>query len=225
MAAQAENFYQLLQVAPEASLESIRQSFHAAALASHPDRQKLRQAKDPTASVLQNALESDASYSGSSVDVVTRSLNAENSSLSDASEHFHRVQLAWETLRDPDSRRAYDEQLRRAAEREKAQASVPINEEVFLEEMETGKSPGGDPEYTYPCRCGDCYCVEGEELLAASQHTHEPGNEGAKGHKAAASGTSGESHQVIVQCRSCSLHIRVHFREAELSNLMGDRFS
>lgn len=204
MASQAQSFYEILQVAPDAPLDSIRRNFHAAALALHPDRQKLAQHSQ---SVSKNSLTD--SYGVDSKDCPLP-------------EQFHQIQLAWETLRDPVSREIYNEQLRIATELAKAQAPVAINEEIALEEMDVAELEGVSGQkatvYSYPCRCGDCYSVDREELLSAIHNTFTPDLRPGQTDDTALSRTSRGLHSIVVQCGSCSLHIRIKFSQEELGD-------
>ena len=91
-------------------------------------------------------------------------------------EEFQAVQLAWETLRDPDRRAAYDRLLATAGAPRSAAAStqgptqgtrptppVHVWMEVALGDLELGVD---DDEgiYTYPCRCGEVFEVTEEDV-------------------------------------------------------------
>jgi curved DNA-binding protein CbpA len=205
MASQAGSFYELLQVAPDAPFDSIRRNFHAAALALHPDRQKLAQHSQ--------------SVSKKQIVNITDSYVVDSKDCP-LPEQFHQIQLAWETLRDPVSREIYDEQLRIATDLAKAQAPVAINEEIALEEMDVAELEGVSGQratvYSHPCRCGDCYSVDREELLSATHNTFTPDLRPGQNDDTALSRTSRGLHSIVVQCGSCSLYIRIQFSQVEL---------
>ena len=109
---------------------------------------------------------------------------------------FVAVNRAFETLSDPASRRAYDAALT------SRQRQVVVSDEIDLEDMdvEDAEAPGtgtatadegGGHEtiatrYSYPCRCGDRYELDAEDLHA-------------------------DFDFVDVPCASCSLFTRVRY--------------
>jgi diphthamide biosynthesis protein 4 len=77
---------------------------------------------------------------------------------------FVRVQRAWEVLRDPSARAAYDagRRERRAAAAARAAKLAVVAEEVPLAEMDAADGRGG--ERTYGCRCGDAFRLTAEDV-------------------------------------------------------------
>lgn len=65
---------------------------------------------------------------------------------------FLRLQFAWETLGDPDTRKEYDIRWK---ERCLVQ-DFPIHEEVLFSDFDFNVT---DRVYTYPCKCGDDFSV------------------------------------------------------------------
>lgn len=76
----------------------------------------------------------------------------------DDSDPFIKVQIAWETLRDETTRRAYDRDL---LSHSGAQYSGVVNAELDLDDMEVDDDKG---EWKYSCRCGGEYLVTESEL-------------------------------------------------------------
>jgi diphthamide biosynthesis protein 4 len=73
----------------------------------------------------------------------------------DAIKSFCEIQEAWEILRNPITRKEYDETLRQ-------RDSLPlIYEEVDLDDMLYSVTHS---QFSYPCRCGDQYYLSEEEL-------------------------------------------------------------
>eukprot|EP01126_Amoeba_proteus_P042375 TRINITY_DN4601_c0_g1_i3.p1 TRINITY_DN4601_c0_g1~~TRINITY_DN4601_c0_g1_i3.p1 ORF type:complete len:141 (-),score=14.23 TRINITY_DN4601_c0_g1_i3:121-543(-) len=79
---------------------------------------------------------------------------------------FQQVQGAWETLRDPVLRMAYDRNLKGTTLNEK-----PVNEEVDLGDM----TPLDEGTWFYPCRCGEFYTITTREMENSVHVTPCPG--------------------------------------------------
>jgi len=100
---------------------------------------------------------------------------------------FIKVQKAWETLRDDERRREYDNLLQGTS----VEASLNLVEQfqrsqliistvVNTDEMDWNQQ---ESMWTYGCRCGDVFCVSEHDL------DHGP---------------------VIVPCQGCSLGLEIH---------------
>ena len=116
---------------------------------------------------------------------LSRALHPDKNPSADAKPRFEAVLAAWDTLRDPGARAAYDRERAEARQRELAAAAAPVWAEVAVSAMELGEASDEDepaPCYSYRCRCGDAF-----EVLAAEL------DEGCE----------------LVPCRGCSLQIRV----------------
>jgi diphthamide biosynthesis protein 4 len=74
---------------------------------------------------------------------------------SEDTKHFCDIQYAWEILRDPVTRKNYDETLRQS------ECMPLIHEEVDLDDMVYSAK---DHVFLHPCRCGDCYYLTEAEL-------------------------------------------------------------
>jgi curved DNA-binding protein CbpA len=124
------------------------------------------------------------------------------------------IQAAWDVLRAPDSRAAYDEGWERQRDEE---VEGFIAEEVRVAEMEEEGGGEGRKEgwLLYPCRCGDAFRVpkeEGRFLVrgAGRRETEEGGTEKVQvdGSGGGGGGQDGGA-AVVVTCDGCSLRIRV----------------
>lgn len=154
--------YAVLRVAPSASPDAVKEAFRLAALCTHPDKHP-QHASSPGAAAAAVAADADA---------------------------FVAVQCAWDTLRDPLRRAAYDERLRAAAVRTFAH---PPHAAIADDDVDVDAGTGG---LHYRCRCGGVidlgYAVDAEE-----------GDDGVGG------GEGGQQRQqqpaVVVTCPSCSL--------------------
>ncbi|TYZ58988.1 hypothetical protein PybrP1_002140 [[Pythium] brassicae (nom. inval.)] len=96
---------------------------------------------------------------------------------------FVTVQAAYETLRDPALRAAYDSEcLRAAVVRRRDTEDVRVADTVRTVEMTQQTLEDGDVLFSLRCRCGDAYEVSEDELLDGVD---------------------------VVPCTGCSLNIRV----------------
>lgn len=151
------SYYKILQVPSTASAVAVKEAYHAAARKHHPDKRQHR---------------SFDSCSSSDDEA--------------AAAAFLRIQKAWECLRDPETRKLYDEALRiqKVAKNSTRRNAVPIQPHECREVELPG--PGGGEfvvvELIYQCRCGnDLHTSQ----LPAVQEDDESGN--------------------LVQCLGCSL--------------------
>ncbi|CAG9466801.1 unnamed protein product [Pedinophyceae sp. YPF-701] len=102
----------------------------------------------------------------------------------DVAARFLSAQAAYEVLRDADRRAAYDKELRSERRRE----DVAVSDELDLDEMDEAVE-GGAAVWRSPCRCGDCFEVAESDL--------QP-----------------DASNLLVQCGSCSLYVRIHYTVA-----------
>ena len=136
--------YEVLEVSPTASLDSIKASFHKKARKYHPDK---------------------------------RTSNGRV----DEEQAFLDLQKAWQCLRDPISRKEYDELLL------KQQTQTAKSTELALDDWElVEEEDSGDLCFLYSCRCGEDLWLPQREL--------ESGSIGSK---------------VYVRCDGCSLVFHV----------------
>lgn len=77
-----------------------------------------------------------------------------SSTSDDKGEYFIQITEAWQTLRDPASRKAYDAQLLA----EQCQSEHVLYATITWSEMDFDQDI-----YTYPCRCGASYCIPKDE--------------------------------------------------------------
>ena len=119
--------YSLLGVKQCASSDEIRKAYQSRALALHPDKASRLQATDRG-----------------------RSAYTSDSQLTDP---FRQAQQAYEGLRDPVLRKAYDAKLSIAA------SDVAVSDSLQLDQMECT-----DGVWTHDCRCGGVFEVTAAEL-------------------------------------------------------------
>lgn len=92
-----------------------------------------------------------------------KSLNAK-----DSVAIFRQVQLAWETLKDPVSRKEYDHKYMEACL--EAETAL-IHEKVTPLELEETEDKD---IFSYPCRCGNKYLVQRTDVEEANCVVHVP---------------------------------------------------
>ncbi|EFJ50842.1 molecular chaperone [Volvox carteri f. nagariensis] len=126
--------YQVLGIHPSATLEQIKQAYHAAVLKYHPD-------KAVSGTVLPTTVP-DVRQSGANTDA------------------FQLVKQAWEVLRDAGQRAAYDGLL----SLKEMQSAIAYQDELDLLDMDVEDRHEGVRLFTHPCRCGDVYALSETEL-------------------------------------------------------------
>lgn len=80
---------------------------------------------------------------------------------------FQKVQDAWTTLCDEESRRRYDAELSQNELETQSQLIFDVVGKCELDEENS-------EFFTYKCRCGDTYYINKEELLIEGQVVHVP---------------------------------------------------
>jgi diphthamide biosynthesis protein 4 len=73
---------------------------------------------------------------------------------------MHRIQLAWETLRDQEMRLMYDQRLNEQA----LQMKSFTYDEVPMCEFEVYDLEGGHREYRLSCRCSGEFIIDQEDI-------------------------------------------------------------
>lgn len=208
------SYYEVLNISSTATDEEIKQSYRSLAIKCHPDK-AVSGGNDVQrtdhADVLNHLslcdIDGDDDECQSEIDDLQIKLiehterqqnaisreEAPRQSSDTTAASFHEIQKAYDTLRDPTKRRAYDESLQRALEKEAWVNDGAI--EVHLSEMEKeicailyGESEEEVEQtvYFFNCRCGHAFEIIQDELLEKS----EPAR--------------------IWQCEGCSLSIHVN---------------
>lgn len=73
---------------------------------------------------------------------------------------MHRIQLAWETLRDQETRLMYDQRLSEQA----IQMKSFVYDEVPLSEFEVYHLEDGHREFRLSCRCSGEFIIDQEDI-------------------------------------------------------------
>jgi hypothetical protein len=241
MAASRQTHYDVLQISQTATADKIKAAYHCLALLCHPDKlqtipkdvdRAIRQSKkSESLSAIDINDEDDEVYDESTRDCHNENTDEPDSIAAeiDLSTHacaegeaatqattFHRIQAAYNCLRDPEKRDQYDRSISRIEEREerkwKTSSSVNLSEmkcdwccvvdegNCDSESIDKCAADNGADlhrVYFHPCRCGDTFQVIEEELLESINRVKTWNNEGI-------------STSRVWQCESCSLTIRIH---------------
>jgi curved DNA-binding protein CbpA len=159
--------YAVLRVAPSASPDAVKEAFRLAALGTHPDKRQRPSNTSGAAATADAAADADA---------------------------FVAVQRAWDTLRDPVRRAAYDEQRLAAAVRTFVH---PPHAAIAEDDVDVDADTGG---LCYRCRCGGV--IDLDHAVDAGEGGDGSGGEGSGG----ATGCGRHARPVVVvTCPSCSL--------------------
>ena len=135
--------YKVLGLTPDSSQDEIRKRYQELLLRFHPDKRDVTRETSST-----SVLDSDDSIPFES--------------------KFHLLELSWNVLRDPQSRRDYDASVR---QKNKIQ-SHPIGDLVrfadMTEEVDERLDDDDDDEeertvWSYPCRCGGEYTMYSDD--------------------------------------------------------------
>lgn len=87
---------------------------------------------------------------------------------------YQELQNAWQILKDPATRAAYNQQLALAA----AQQQVFVSQTISLADMELPSEDSSEHSYTtclqYPCRCGGAYWLDPHSIGATEDNALLP---------------------------------------------------
>ncbi|WFD32803.1 hypothetical protein MSPP1_003854 [Malassezia sp. CBS 17886] len=84
-----------------------------------------------------------------------------------AADRIREINLAYETLRDPALRRAWE--MRRAARQPQKRTTTRVADVIDLDAFDA-RGDGGDLVFVYPCRCGQQYVVLPGDLQRGADH-------------------------------------------------------
>eukprot|EP00897_Mesotaenium_endlicherianum_P008419 jgi/Mesen1/7605/ME000395S06757 len=216
--------YDALCVSEDASQDSIRRQFLAAALALHPDKQNHGSKIVPDQHTLVSLNNHPSPRPNLQEEVLKKKVAVINLDEgtpddrrgdptfipgdSDVQERFLRVQQAWAVLKDPSMRAAYDRSIQeqaRARGSSSSRGEVAVSDEMELEEMSQELDEDAhELLYSHFCRCGDEYTLLQSDVDAAIAAE-------SRSWKGPASLVPPPMDRVgiLVQCGSCSLHIRI----------------
>mmetsp|Transcript_14572 Transcript_14572/g.40498 ORF Transcript_14572/g.40498 Transcript_14572/m.40498 type:complete len:190 (+) Transcript_14572:237-806(+) len=161
--------YEVLGVPQDAIYEQIKESFHRLARAKHPDKQTNR--------TLQDGDQHDGDQIGSDKNSNTNRKGSETQAEKSAAE-FRRIQQAWQILRDPEERKAYDSDLfhKDLQEENRRNGAIVLSYHDDLEEALDEET--NERFMVYDCRCGEEIHIEesdGEEDGTTGQRTRRDG--------------------------------------------------
>lgn len=182
--------YEVLNVTSTATDEEIKQSYRSLVVKCHPDKAdngvfdlqrtaRIDALEHPSLCDIDgddDACQSEIEdkQTGRHQNTITQEEAPRQST--DTFAAFHQIQKAYDILRDPAKRRAYDESLERSKEKEAWVNDGAI--EVQLSEMEKeicavlygeGEEEVEQTVYFYDCRCGHTFEIVQDELLEKSE--------------------------------------------------------
>jgi curved DNA-binding protein CbpA len=182
--------YDILQVAPNASLDDIKSSFYRLARQHHPDKQKQ---------------EPQHCRSTTTTTTTTTTTNNNNNCNNDAyatvNRHFPDIQRAWELLRDSDQRRVYDQELlqQRLQHDSRHHGAISLDfkdlESAIDEETQ-------EIFYVYDCRCGEEIHID-HDMMQGSSRKNNKDTSTANNHH--------HDHVLMVDCPGCCFIYKVHW--------------
>ena len=162
------NAYEILECEPNATEQEIKNSYHRLLLKHHPDK--------ATNSELHQSFINDT-------DSVEKDA---------AVDTFCRLQKAYKLLTSPVQRAEYDSRLRQEELKQQGTTGVAENDCLLLRRDFVHDTTSN--LYSYGCRCGDYYTIDGNELERMPQE----------------SATAREQSCVIsLECQTCSLNVNV----------------
>ncbi|RHZ76018.1 hypothetical protein Glove_208g49 [Diversispora epigaea] len=136
--------YDILEISENASIEEIKQKFQKLLLHHHPDKfQQFQQFQQ------KSLLKATTNNKSDEISNVT------NSKVND--DKINKILEAWHVLRDPESRKIYDNNLRA----EKIKQDGIFNAEVDLDDMEYNEDM---KSYSVSCRCDGLYIISEDDL-------------------------------------------------------------
>mmetsp|Transcript_6916 Transcript_6916/g.14688 ORF Transcript_6916/g.14688 Transcript_6916/m.14688 type:complete len:191 (+) Transcript_6916:170-742(+) len=149
--------YDVLGVSKDATYDEIKVSFHRLARAKHPDKQNKRQAPQHQHQH-QHQLQQQQQHQNQhqlqhsiKVDDHDRCETEADKTVAE----FRRVQQAWQVLRDPEERGAYDSDLlhKDLQEENRRSGAIVLSYHEDLEEVIDEET--NEPFMVYDCRCGE----------------------------------------------------------------------
>ncbi|KJE91102.1 hypothetical protein CAOG_02290 [Capsaspora owczarzaki ATCC 30864] len=143
------DYYRILNVAPDNSIEVIRKAYQRLLLRHHPDKAALvngLQADSSAAAATASPAPGATALEPDTMMMMTGVTRAPADPSTSDTSVFLLIQEAWETLRDAQLRAVYD------AQRSNAYLSLvaAVNEDLVLEDWDFDDGEGC---YIYPCRC------------------------------------------------------------------------
>ncbi|CAG8435582.1 5764_t:CDS:2, partial [Diversispora eburnea] len=126
------SYYDILEISENASIEEIKQKFQKLLLHHHPDKFQQFQQK----SLLKPTTNNKS-------DEISNVTNSNKIKVND--DKINKILEAWHVLRDPESRKIYDNNLR----------------EVDLDDMEYNEDM---KSYSISCRCNGLYIISEDDL-------------------------------------------------------------
>jgi DnaJ-class molecular chaperone len=137
--------YQVLGVPSSATLNEIKAAYHQLARQHHPDKQK--------SSSQQQKQQKEAGAVSSPR--TTAKVSSSSPSPEPSLVFFERIQVAWECLRNDETRTVYNQTLNHQQSIEQRQINKAIPLHLDQDFQKAADDENGEVVYVYECRCGE----------------------------------------------------------------------
>ena len=218
----SSSHYQVLGVPSSATYNEIKSAYHRLARKYHPDKQQQQQ-KQGKEDILDDATSSCRDSTSLSTmsspppkststqpppnidNNVAGSTNTTNSDSKDdvgGTEFFEQIQIAWECLRNDESRSLYDQTLHHNLLLEQRQEQAAISLQLFKDMEEAIDEETGEIAHVYQCRCGDEVQVyesdwDNNNKAVDNEHVNDPSS-------------SSILTDILIECPGCCFVYRIH---------------
>jgi curved DNA-binding protein CbpA len=197
-----KNHYEVLEVSSSATYDEIKTAYHNAARRHHPD--KLQQQD-----LSRNNNNSIIIQVGPDKQVIpNQTAHTDHSTIIE--ESFHRIQLAWECLRNSDFRNHYDKELlihsnRTNFERQRKNAIILCPSDCNEEKDCDNNDTEDEMILSYDCRCGQRIVTSDLDVVDSDVIMEDDHNNGRNYSRGDDHASDEHRADVMFHCPGCSL--------------------